>query len=136
MGAILDKEEKTAEDHEMLSTLSKRSQTLELETRAAIIAEGDNKEVITATLDGEGRELESLITRSKRGRRYSTRRLAQSHTDGAITRATGTLQSWNEPRSARIDPPGLHASAFRRFRQIWHRSFNPCFRNRRLHGLA
>ena len=36
MGAILDKEEKTAEDHEMLATLSKRSQNLELETRSAI----------------------------------------------------------------------------------------------------
>ena len=83
MGAILDKEEKTAEDHEMLSTLSKRSQTLELETRAAIIAEGDNKEVITATLDTEGRELESLIIRSNVGAVFDAA-ISQGQTSGPI----------------------------------------------------
>ena len=83
MGAILDKEEKTPEDHEMLSTLSKRSQTLELETRSAIIAEGDCKEIITPTLDGEAKELEGLITRSNVGGIFDAV-ISQGHTSGAV----------------------------------------------------
>ena len=67
IAGILDKDERTDADNEMLSTLTKRSQALELDTRAAIVADGDDKTITTQTIDTETRELDGLIQRSDVG---------------------------------------------------------------------
>ena len=64
---LLGKDEKTEQDHNELSDLTKRMQTLEIETRAAIVAEGEEEQRRLGedpnTGDGESAELRSLFSR-------------------------------------------------------------------------
>ena len=63
---LLGKDEKTEQDHSELSDLTKRMQTLEIETRAAIVAEGEEEQrKLGETQDGDGEstELRSLFSR-------------------------------------------------------------------------
>ena len=63
---LLGKDEKTEQDHSELSDLTKRMQTLEIETRAAIVAEGEEEQRrVGETQDGDGEsaELRSLFSR-------------------------------------------------------------------------
>ena len=53
---ILNKEEKTEQDHNELSELTKRAQQIEVEMRAAIVAEGDGPLETRDAMDNEQRE--------------------------------------------------------------------------------
>ena len=70
-------------DREALASLTKRSQDLELEIRAATIADGGVKETETRTTDPESRELEGLITRSNLGEVFDAA-ISHGQTSGAI----------------------------------------------------
>ena len=74
-------------DREELGKLTKRSQDLELEIRAATIADGPTKEIETRS-DPESRELEGLISRSSVGEIFDA---AISH--GQTAGATRELQA-------------------------------------------
>ena len=70
-------------DREELGKLTKRSQDLELEIRAATIADGGVKETETRTTDPEARELETLIIRSNVGEIFDAA-ISHGQTAGAI----------------------------------------------------
>lgn len=63
---LLGKDDLTDEDRESLDSLTKRMQEIEVETRAAIVAEGD-EETTTTTDGGEGREVRELRAKVKLG---------------------------------------------------------------------
>ena len=68
IAGILDKDERTDADNDMLSTLTKRSASAGVRhVRAAIVADGDDKTITTQTIDTETRELDGLIQRSDVG---------------------------------------------------------------------
>lgn len=92
---LLGKEEKTEQELNELQDLTKRMQTLEIETRAAIVAEGEEesrKLGETQDGDGESAEIRSLFNRVSLND-YLTPASAGTGLDGAAKELNEALQS-------------------------------------------
>ena len=88
LNALLAVDELSEEQRAEMSSLTERMQHLEVETRAAIMAEGEPTITRTVVADGEDRELRSLIDRANVGNIFDAV-LEHRATDGA----EGELQS-------------------------------------------
>ena len=82
LNALLAVDEMTDEQRAEMGTLTVRMQELEVEARAAILAEGEPTITHTDVSDGEGRELRSLIDRANVGSIFEAA-LEHRATDGA-----------------------------------------------------
>ena len=82
LNALLSAEDLSAEQRGEMGTLTTRMQQLELEARAAIVAEGEPTVTRTVITDGEDRELRSLIDRASVGMIFEAA-LEHRATDGA-----------------------------------------------------
>ena len=82
LNALLGEDELSDDQRSEMGTLTERMQQLEVEARAAILAEGDPTITRTDVSDGEGRELRSLIDRASVGMIFEAA-LEHRATDGA-----------------------------------------------------
>ena len=82
LNALLSAEELSAEQRSEMGALTTRMQELEVEARAAIVAEGEPVVTRTVVSDGEDRELRSLIDRANVGNIFEAA-LEHRATDGA-----------------------------------------------------
>ena len=82
LNALLGADELSEEQRAEMSSLTERMQELEVEARAAILAEGETTVTQTTVADGENAELRSLIARANVGTIFEAA-LEHRATDGA-----------------------------------------------------